>query len=449
MSSVNRVKFGSRFGVVAAAAGSAVGLGNIWKFPYELGQNGGSAFLLLYIAFIVLLGMPLMLSELIIGRKAQANPAGAFHKISGDSRWRFAGLLNILLGVSILSFYFVVAGWCLEYVYQAVSNAFVGKGAEELSAVFTDFSTLSFRPLLWLGVFIVLSGAVLLAGVQKGIERCSKLLMPFLVLLLIVLALHSVMMPNGLQGLRFLFYPDFSKLSSQVVIGALGQAFFSLSLGMGTLITYGSYISKKTNLLHTVFQVSIIDTIIAVLAAITIFPVVFSLGVNPAQGAELVFVSLPSIFTHIPGGYWLAILFFLLLVIAALTSTISIQEVLIAYVCEAWKLSRIKAVVITSLLLLLGSTLCSMSLNPESGISILGMSLFNIFDYSSSKVFMPISGLLISVFLGWFFKADEIRAELSSGAVVSQRFFAVYLFLMRYFVPLAIVLVLFHQIGIL
>ncbi|MGL4955710.1 MAG: sodium-dependent transporter, partial [Bacteroidales bacterium] len=331
----------------------------------------------------------------------------------------------------------------------AVSNAFVGKGAEELSAVFTDFSTLSFRPLLWLGVFIVLSGTVLLAGVQKGIERCSKLLMPFLVLLLIVLALHSVMMPNGLQGLRFLFYPDFSKLSSQVVIGALGQAFFSLSLGMGTLITYGSYISKKTNLLHTVFQVSIIDTIIAVLAAITIFPVVFSLGVNPAQGAELVFVSLPSIFTHIPGGYWLAILFFLLLVIAALTSTISIQEVLIAYVCEAWKLSRIKAVVITSLLLLLGSTLCSMSLNPESGISILGMSLFNIFDYSSSKVFMPISGLLISVFLGWFFKADEIRAELSSGAVVSQRFFAVYLFLMRYFVPLAIVLVLFHQIGIL
>lgn len=444
-----RTKFGSKFGVVAAAAGSAVGLGNIWKFPYEAGRNGGAAFLLIYILCVVLLGLPVMLSEFAIGRRAHANVSGAFRKLTGNNRWTGVGILGALTAFLILSFYFVVAGWSLEYVAQAVSNNFVDKTPADLSVAFTDFTSDTFRPLFWTAIFVCLTAFVLLAGVEKGIERYSKVLMPFLAVILILLCIRSISMPNGLEGLKFLFKPDFSKITPQVMLSALGQAFFSLSLGMGCMITYGSYMRKKNDLLQTAVQVTVVDTLVAILAGVAIFPAVFSLGINPAQGPELVFVTLPSVFTHMAGGYIFAILFFLLLAIAAITSTISLQEVITAYISEEFHLSRKKVVVASSLLLMVGAVLSSLSLGPNSNLLINGKPLFQVLDFVTSKLFLPFGGLLISLFIGWFYKADDVRDELSNGGTLKNRFFPIYLFLMRYFVPLAILLIFFNELGLL
>ena len=440
--SQKRTKFGSKFGVVAAAAGSAVGLGNIWKFPYEAGQNGGAAFLLVYILCVILLGLPVMLSEFVIGRRAHANVSGAFRKLSGNNRWVGVGLLGVLTAFLILSFYFVVAGWSLEYVVQAVSNNFV-------DIAFSNFTSDTYRPLFWTTVFVALTAFVLLAGVEKGIERYSKVLMPFLAIILILLCVRSVSMPNGLEGLKFLFYPDFSKITPQVMLSALGQAFFSLSLGMGCMITYGSYMRKQNNLLHTAIQVTIVDTLLAILAAVAIFPAVFSLGINPAEGPQLVFVTLPGVFTHMTGGYIFAILFFLLLAIAAITSTISLQEVITAYISEEFKIARKKVVVVSSLTLMMTAALCSLSLGLDSHLTINGKPLFDVLDFVSSKLLLPFGGLLIALFMGWFYKAAEIRDVLSNGGKLKIRFFAVYLFLMRYFVPLAIIMIFLNELGLL
>ena len=444
-----RTKFGSKFGVVAAAAGSAVGLGNIWKFPYEAGQNGGAAFLLVYILCVVLLGVPVMLSEFAIGRRAHANVSGAFRKLTGNNHWIGIGFLGVLTAFLILSFYFVVAGWSLEYVAQAVSNNFVGKTPADLSVAFTDFTSDTYRPLFWTAIFVALTAFVLLAGVEKGIERYSKVLMPFLAVILILLSIRSVTMPNGLEGLKFLFKPDFSKITPQVMLSALGQAFFSLSLGMGCMITYGSYMRKQNNLLQTAVQVTVVDTIVAILAGVAIFPAVFSLGINPAEGPQLVFVTLPGVFTHMTGGYIFAILFFLLLAIAAITSTISLQEVITAYISEEFHLSRKKVVAASSLLLMVGAVLSSLSLGPYSSLMINGKPLFEVLDFVTSKLFLPFGGLLIALFIGWFYKADDIRDELSNGGKLKSRFFPIYLFLMRYFVPLAILLIFFNELGLL
>ena len=332
MSEKERINFGSKLGVVAAAAGSAVGLGNIWRFPYELGQYGGGAFLVIYLLCVVLLGMPVMMSEFVIGRMGQANTTGSFRKLAPSKKWWLVGLMGVLASFLILGFYVVVSGWTLEYIVQAIGNKFSGRDTAVLSEVFTDFSTHTARPLIWMVVFMVFTAGVVYAGVKNGIEKSTKFLMPLLLLLIIALGVRAVTLPGGAEGLRFLFQPDYSKINSSVILSAMGQAFFSLSLGMGCMITYGSYISKKNNLQHTVIEVTLLDTLIAILASVAIFPAVFSLGINPAQGPELVFITLPNVFAHMPGGYFWAILFFVLLAVAALTSTISLLEVIVAYV---------------------------------------------------------------------------------------------------------------------
>ncbi|MDD3405883.1 MAG: sodium-dependent transporter [Paludibacteraceae bacterium] len=443
----SRIKFGSKFGIVAAAAGSAVGLGNIWKFPYEAGQNGGGAFLLIYILCVLLFGLPIMVSELVIGRRAHANVSGAFRQLSGTNHWAMVGLLGVITAFLILGFYFVVAGWSLEYVYQAVANAFERKTPMQLSQAFSDFSTDTFRPLFWTTIFICCTAFVLLAGVKKGIERTSKILMPFLIFILILLCVRSVTMPNGNEGLKFFFAPDFSKITPTVILSALGQAFFSLSLGMGCMITYGSYIRKDNNLTKTALHVTSVDTLIAILAGTAIFPAVFSLGINPAQGPKLVFVTLPSVFSHMPGGYICAILFFLLLAIAALTSTISLQEVITAYVSEEFHWQRKKVIVVSSLVLIVLSSLCSLSLGIGSHYTIGGKTLFDFFDFTTSKFLMPLGGFLISIFIGWFYKADEVKDELGNHGKLPVKLFSVYIFLMRFFVPLAILLIFLNELG--
>lgn len=448
MENKNRAQFSSKFAVVAAAVGSAVGLGNIWRFPYELGSNGGFAFLLIYLLCVFLLGMPVMLSELVIGRRSQANASGAFRVLKPNTHWSLVGLLGVVTAFVILSFYFVVAGWSLEYVFQALANCFEGKTPSDLSQAFTDFSTDVVRPLFWTVVFVVLTAVVILAGVQNGIERMSKILMPLLFLIIIVLCVRSVTLPKAHEGLKFLFQPNFSKINSSVVLSALGQAFFSLSVGMSCLITYGSYVSKKNNLMHTSFEITTLDTLVSLLASVAIFPAVFSLGIDPSKGPELVFITLPNVFTQIPGGYVWAILFFLLLAVAALTSTISLLEVITAYVSEEYKIKRRTVIICSCLVLIVFSALSSLSLGVWSHLQLFGMSLFDFFDYFSSKILLPVGGLLISIFLGWFYDRKAILDELSNGGKLAVPLFNVYFFLLRYIVPVAIALIFINELGL-
>lgn len=446
MTTNNRVNFGSRLGVVAAAAGSAVGLGNIWRFPYELGQNGGAAFLLIYLGFVVLLGMPIMLSEFLIGRMGQANTAGSFRQIAPQSRWSLIGVMGVLASFLVLGFYVVVSGWTLEYVVQAIGDQFRNRDTAVLTQVFTDFSTNTFRPLVWMILFAVLTLLIVIAGIKDGIEKSSKFLMPMLLILIIALGVRSVTLPNGLEGLQFLFRPDFSRINSDVVLGAMGQAFFSMSLGMGCMITYGSYINKKNQLSHTVIEVSILDTLIAILASVAIFPAVFSLGINPAQGPELVFITLPSVFANIPGGYVWSVLFFMLLAVAALTSAISLLEVIVAYLVEEFNIKRRKAAILATLVIISLGTLASLSLGPWKDVQIFGQGFFAIYDNVSSRILMPLGGLAIAIFTGWFIDTDKIKAELSNNGKFNIKYLPIFLFLVRYLAPILITIIFIHQL---
>lgn len=448
MSVKERINFGSKLGVVAAAAGSAVGLGNIWRFPYELGQYGGGAFLIIYLLFVVVLGMPIMLSEFVIGRMGQANAAGSFKKLAKNPNWRFVGVMGVVASFLIMGFYVVVSGWTLEYVIQALGNQFSHRDTATLSQVFTDFSTGTYRPIMWMIIFMTLTAGIVLAGVQKGIENSAKFMMPLLLLLIIALGVRSVTLPGGIDGLKFLFQPDFSKINSAVVLSAMGQAFFSLSLGMGCMITYGSYISKKNHLSHTVVEVTLLDTLIAILASVAIFPAVFSLGINPAQGPELVFITLPNVFAHMPGGFIWAILFFVLLSLAALTSTISLLEVIVAYFVEEFKMGRAKIVVLASVGIIVLGVFSSLSLGPLKDFQIFGMGFFALLDNFTSKILMPVGGLFIAVFVGWKLDKQEILKELSTNGQFKTGYFTIFLFLIRYIAPIGITLIIINLFSV-
>lgn len=448
MSKENRINFSSKMAVVAAAAGSAVGLGNIWRFPYELGQYGGAAFLILYVLFVVLLGAPIMLSEFAIGRLGQSDASGSFRKIDPRGKWWLIGVMGVVSAFLIMGFYSVVSGWTFEYIYQAFTNQFAGKDATILASNFTEFSSDTVRPLLWTVIFMIIAASIILLGVKDGIERSTKFLMPLLLVIIIALGIRSVTLPGGIDGLRFLFQPDFSKINSSVILSAMGQAFFSLSLGMGCMITYGSYISKKNKLGHTVAEVTILDTLVAVLAAVAIFPAAFSQGINPGQGPELVFITLPNVFSNLPGGQFWAILFFILLSVAALTSIISLMEVVVAYVTEEFKLKRVPATIGVVLAVLVFSTLSSLSFGVWREVHVFGMTFFDLFDNVTSKVLMPLGGLFIALFAGWVMPAKLLKREISNEGRLKLRFFNFYLILIRYVAPLGILLVLLNQLGL-
>lgn len=445
---VNRDSFGSRFGVIAATAGSAVGLGNIWRFPYIVGENGGGAFLLIYLGFIVLIGLPVMLSELTIGRATHRNPFGAFKALKPKANWFWIGIMGIAAAFMINAFYSVIAGWTLEYLVKALTNQFSGKNSGEITALFGSFQDSNWRPLFWTIMFIVLSASVVLAGVQKGIEKYTKILMPVLLVLIIILDIRAVTLPNAIEGLDFLFKPDFSKIRPSSIIEALGQAFFSLSIGMGTLITYGSYINKKENLAMSATAVAAADTIIAILAGVAIFPAVFAFRIDPQSGPDLVFLTLPNIFAQMKGGYLFALMFFFLLTVAALTSTISILEVVVAYFSEELKMSRKKATILASAGIGVLGVLCSLSLNKAPWLSVAGKNLFGVLEYISANILLPLGGLLIVVFVAWFFGRSKLKAELSVQGLYRVRYFGVYRFLIKYLAPLAIALVFMNGVGL-
>ena len=445
---MNRTKFGSKIGVIAAAAGSAVGLGNIWRFPYEVGENGGGAFMLVYFCCIFLIGFPIMLSELSLGRIGRSNVTGAFRNMN-HPRWSFIGYLGVICTLLIMGFYTVVAGWTMEYIYQAIGNNFFGKNTEELTRTFTNFSTQTIRPIFWAFMSIGITCSVILKGVKEGIEKTSKILMPLLLIMIITLGIRAITLPNGMEGLRFLFHADFSKISSGVILSAMGQAFFSLSLGMGCMITYGSYIQKNNNLIHTALEVTGIDTLVATLSAIAIFPAVFSMGISPAQGPQLVFITLPNIFAHIVGGYFWAILFFGLLAIAALTSTISLLEVVTAFFSEEFKITRRKAAIICSIIIAALSVLASLSIGVLSDVKIFGFNFFDLFDTITAKYLMPIGGLLISIFAGWILDKNILKNELSHKKSRSKFLLHIYIVILKYFIPIAIVGIFLNELGIL
>ncbi|PID95635.1 MAG: sodium-dependent transporter [Bacteroidetes bacterium] len=447
--SAKREHFSSRFAVIAAVAGSAVGLGNIWKFPYVLGNNGGSAFMLVYILFVVLLGLPLMMSEIVIGRRAQTNSFRAFKKIAPTFRWAFLGIIPSLAAFFILSYYTTVAGWTLEYLYQSIVDGYGSSSAGEISRDFDIFQNSILFPILWQFCFFSLTAYVVYAGVKEGIEKYSKIMMPMMVVLMIGMCVKSLTLEGASDGLTFLFAPDFSKLNAQVVLEALGQAFFSLSLGMGILITYASYMSKKEKIHHTAAIVVLTDTLLAVLAGVIIFPAVFAFGIAPDKGPGLVFATLPNIFNQMSGGYVFAILFFLLLTLAALTSTISVLEVTVSFVQEEVKWSRKKSTIVTTLATAVLGVFCTLSFGLGKEYYIFGMSFFDALDYLTSNWLLPLGGVFAVFFVGFVMKKKDIIAELSNeNQLKIGKWFGIFYFVIRYIAPIAILLVLLNQLGV-
>jgi NSS family neurotransmitter:Na+ symporter len=446
--STNRVTFGSKIGVILATVGCAVGLGNIWRFPYMLGSNGGAAFLLVYLLCILLLGLPVMITEFFIGRHTNRNAAGAFKELAPGTKWSLIGYNGVLAAFLILGFYSVVAGWTLEYVLQAFSGSLSDKTATDFATDFSNFSTGLIRPIIWTVTFIVLTHVIIISGVKSGIERASKIMMPLLFLFLLILAIRSVTLPNASEGLTFLFQPDFSKINSSVILSAMGQAFFSLSIGMGCLITYASYFKKETNLQTTALQVTILDTLVALLAGIMIFPAVFSFGITPTAGPELVFITLPNVFAQLPmGSVWSAI-FFILLALAALTSTISMHEVATAYVHEEHKMSRNKAAWVVSAGAIILGVLSSLSFGVLKDFTIGGMIFFDFLDYLTAKIMLPLGGMLICIFAGTRVERKVIKAELTNEGTIPFYFFNTYAFFMKYVAPIAIGLIFLHELGL-
>lgn len=444
-----RDSFGSKIGVIAAAAGSAVGLGNIWRFPYVAGENGGGAFLIIYIVFIILMGMPVMLSEFTIGRSAQRNAFGSFKKLAPGTPWYFIGLMGVVAAFMILSFYSTVAGWTLEYLFNSLTNSFSGQSPSELENMFETFKAGTFRPILWQLIFMVLTAWIVLAGVKKGIEKYTRILMPILLLLIIVMGLRAVTLPGAREGLEFLFKPDFSKINTGVILEALGQAFFSLSVGMGTLITYGSYIQKKENLANAAVSVSLTDTIIAILAGIAIFPAVFAFNIEPNSGPGLVFITLPNIFMQMPGGFFFAILFFVLLTIAALTSSISVLEVVVAYFVEELNMVRKRATIIAATAITALGVLCTMSWGPLKNFEIFGDTLFGFLDFTASSILLPVGGLFIVLFVGWYLNKTRVKTEITSGGKFAAPLLGVFMFIIKFLAPVVIAFILLNEVGLL
>ena len=447
----DRVNFGSKIGAILAAAGSAVGLGNIWRFPYEAGNHGGAAFILVYLACVFILGMPIMIAEFTVGRRAKASTGKAFGILAPGTQWKWLGRLGVLSGLLILGYYSVVAGWTLEYIITSLSNGFAGKGPEDYVAIFQNFSQDPVRPVVWCLVFLFLTHFVIVKGVKEGIEKSSKVMMPVLFILILVLAVCSMSLPNASKGLEFLLKPDFSKVNADVFLGAMGQAFFSLSLGMGCLSTYASYFGSDTQMGKTALSVGVIDTMVAILAGLIIFPAAFSVGIQPDAGPSLIFITLPNVFQQAFGGVpFLAmifsLMFYVLLALAALTSTISLHEVVTAYLNEQFGISRGRAAVWVTGFCVVTGVLSSLSLGAWDD-KFFGLGFFDLLDFVTAKLMLPLSGLLVSLFVGWYLKRSLSYEELTNYGLQKAPYFPIYMFILRYLAPIAIVLIFVNELG--
>ena len=443
-----RVTFGSKIGVILATVGCAVGLGSIWRFPYMVGENGGGAFLLVFLICTALLGLPIMITEFFIGRHSRSNAAGAFKKLAPGTQWKWIGYNGVLAAFLILGFYSVVSGWTLEYIWQALSGSLDGKTTEEFTTDFRAFSSSVVRPIVWTVVFVGLTHFIIASGVEKGIERASKVMMPALFFILIALCIRSVTLPGMEEGLAFFLEPDFSKITSSVVLSAMGQTFFSMSIGMGCLITYSSYFGKETNLQATAIQVIVLNTLVAVLAGIMVFPAVFSFGIEPTAGPELVFITLPNIFEQLPFGSLWSLVFFVLLALAALTSTISLHEVATAYIHEEYHLTRHQAAWVVSIGVSILGAIASLSFGVLREYTIGGLIIFDSLDYLTAKIMMPLGGMFICIFVGTRIEKRILKEELTNHGTIPFYFFNTYAFVVKYIAPIAIGLIFLNELGV-
>ena len=429
-----------------AAVGSAVGLGNIWRFPYICGKYGGGAFLIVYLCFVFLLGSVLMMSEFVIGRRAQHTPIKAFQTLCPKHKaWGLVGLLGIITSFFILSQYLVISGWTTGYVWNSISGTLASLGTDSgaISNFFKEFSTSQWDPVVFLSIFAVLALLIILGGVQKGIENVSKVLMPLLVVLVLVLCVRSLTLPGAGKGVEYLFLPDFTKLTGEGVLAALGQALFSLSVGMGVLLVYGSYIPVDDNIFKTAMWITVCDTLIAVLAGLAIFPAVFSCGFEPAGGPGLVFHVLPNVFNTMGAtGTIFASIFFVLLMVAAITSAISLLEALTAWFSEHTGTRRVVGALLFFVLTTALGILFSLSLGSLSHVKIAGLCLFDFVDKMNSIYLPPLCALGTIIFFGWVLPEEDIKDELSNHGTLKIGYYKLFRFLSRYLAPLALLIVL-------
>ena len=431
--------FSSKVGLILAAAGSAVGLGNIWKFPYVAGENGGGAFLIVYLLCVLLFGLPLIMTEFLIGKRSGSSAYGAFKALNGNNRWQWLSWLCMLTAFLIMGFYFEVTGWCFSYLTEAALNVFDGMSTQVLSEHFVAVTSNTPRILAFSLLPVFLTAAVLWFDINTGIERLSKVLMPLLLLMMILMAGRVLMLNNSNVGMEFFFRFDFSKITPTVIMEAMGQCFFSLSIGMGALITYGAYMPKNQNVTRTSIQVIVLDTLVAVLAGIIIFPAVFAFGFNPAEGPQLVFVVLPAILEKMSFTWLSSVLFFSLLCIAAITSTISLMEVAVAFVCEAsgGKLNRHKSVLIVASIVAVIVVCC-----------VLKDQLFGFLDTLTSCIMMPLGALGMAVFVGWSLPKNGEKGVLLADRGIKKTAGKVYIFVLRFLVPVAIILIFLNSLGL-
>lgn len=426
-----------------AMAGSAVGLGNIWRFPYIVGQYGGAAFILVYIISTVFLSLPVFMSESIIGRRSRSNTFGAMEVLAPGSKWKWLGLTSVFTTIILLSYYSVVGGWSVEYLFKSLALDFTNP---ESAGGFDSFISSTWEPVLMHTIFLAMTAGIILGGVKKGIERFSKITMPVLFFLIIVIMVYSLSLPGSGDGVKYLLKPDWSRFSAEAVVAAMGQSFYSLSLGIGTILTYASYVRKEENLLVSSSGTAVSDLLFALLAGFAIMPAVFAAGIEPGAGPGLVFETLPFIFGKMGGaipmlGAIIAIIFFLSILVAALTSSISIMEVSVAYLSEEKKLSRKAATAIIFAIVWGLGILCSLSFGALSGVKLLGFSIFEFFDKLCSNFLMVLGGLMFTIFVGWRMKRDDVRDELTSGGRYLGHFFPVLWFLIRYAAPIAVIII--------
>lgn len=438
-----RENWGSRFGFLMAAAGSAVGLGNIWRFPYLTGENGGGAFIVVYLICIVVVGLSIMTAEFAVGRRTGLAAVGAYK--SQNKNWTFAGALGVLSGFFIMGFYPVVGGWSLAYMVKSVTGLLAAP--EAIGDVFGGFIGAPVEPLAWMIVYLAINLVIVAKGIAGGIEKAGKVLMPTLFVLLLFIIFRSVSLPGAAAGLSFLFKPDWSAVNGSTVLAALGQAFFSLSLGMGCMITYGSYLNKKENLPSNALTVVAMDTSVAIMAGLAIFPALFAFGMEPTQGPGLVFVVVPSIFAAMGSiGTLFSVIFFAALTVAALTSSLSLMEVVVAYLIDEKSMPRKTATYLTSAIMAVMCVLSSLSLGVMSGVTVFGVGAFDFFDILTDKIFLAIGGMLLAIFVGWFMKKEDLKDELTNGGTVKFGLFEVWYNLVKFVIPVAIAVVAYFGI---
>lgn len=435
----NRDQWSSKVGFVLAAAGSAVGLGNLWRFPYTAGQNGGGAFVLVYFAILILVGFTLMLAELIIGRHTQLNPVGAYRKI--HKNWGWVGGIGVLASFLILSFYSVIGGWVLNYIVKSITGAFTAPNVD-MADMFVGFITNPIEPILYHAIFAFLTLGIVMGGISGGIEKYSKILMPSLFVMMILIMIRSVTLPGASEGIKFFLAPDFSKINGQVMLAALGQVFFSLSLGMGVIITYGSYLSKDENIPQNSLIIPLVDTGVALLAGLAILPAVFALGFSPDQGPALLFITLPAVFAEMPLGSFFAFLFFLLVLFAALTSSISLLEASVSYVVDEYNWNRKKTALTLGLIAFTLGIPSSLAQGVWSHIKpIRDLDILDSIDFIASNVMLPLSGLLLCLFIGWVWGIDNALKEATNNGKIPFKLAPFWAFLIKWVAPIAILVV--------